>query len=68
MLRNCNLCPDLESLKLFILQVLNNGYSYRDLIKFREWVITDRCELIIQHIEISDFIDKAIILVDYVKK
>ena len=25
MLRNCNICPGLESLKLIILQVLNNN-------------------------------------------
>ena len=59
MLRNCNLCSDLKSLILFILQLLNdNDYSYKDIIKFREWISKNRSELIIQHFKISDFIVK----------
>ena len=41
MLRNCSNCPDLESVKVFILNVLNeNNYNDSGLIKFREWIST----------------------------
>ena len=66
MLRNCNVCPDLESLKPFILQVLINNY-YSDIIKFRECISIDICELIIQHAEISDYIDKIVLKLNYIK-
>ena len=44
MFSNYNVCPDLEYLKPFMIQVLNNNdNSDSDIIKFREWI--SRCIL-----------------------
>ena len=55
-------------MKFFILQVLNNNdYSDSDIIKCLEWISTDRSEWIIQHVEISDFIDTIVLTLDTIK-
>ena len=68
MLRNCNNCPNVEILKEYIIELFNeNNYNDDDIIKYRQWITTDRSELLIQHVDISYYIDKLVYRLDNLK-
>ena len=68
MLRNCTECPNLDNLNDYITKIFTDyEYSGSDLVKYREWLHTDRSELIIQHVEVEDYIEKLLCRLENIK-
>ena len=61
MLSNCNDCPSVDIISEYLINLFKE-FDYEDdnIIKYREWIQTDRSELYTNNIEFLEFIDKLI--------
>ena len=61
MLHHCDLCPDESVIRDFLMQQLqNSNCSPSDLIKYKQWVSTDRSQLEDHKEDFDDFLAKPL--------
>ena len=61
MLHHCDLCPDESVIRDFLMQQLqNSNCSPSDLIKYKQWVSTDRSQLEDNEEDFDDFLAKPL--------
>ena len=68
MLRSCELCPSLDILESYLINLFrSNDYDENSLVKYREWLQTDRTDLHMHNIELLEFINILMNKLDKIK-